>query len=119
MNLVFFSPGLVNSWRCLPVDCSRRSSVSLLGVALFLFAEGSLQRETVFPVSAKSTPPYAHVFNVDGFSWVIDEPVRDILGRVVLVTEVDVFLGDMGVQSRSDGRVHIAHVADDEEVSWH
>ena len=55
------------------------------------------------------------MFNVDGCSWVIDEPIRDILGRAVLVTEDDVFLGD----TRCGGsRVRIAHVADD-EVAWH
>ena len=33
------------------------------------------------------TPPSACVFKADGFSWVIDEPVGDILGRAILVTE--------------------------------
>ena len=83
-------------------------------------AEASLERETALPVSAQSTPASASVFNVDGFSRVNDEPIRDLLGRTVVVTEDDVFLGDMGVHSRSDGsRVRIAHFADDLVVSWH
>ena len=50
------------------------------------------------------------MFNVDGFSWVTDEPVCDILGRAV-------FVGDMGVHSRGDGsRVRMSQV--DEIVSW-
>ena len=46
-------------------------------------------------MSSQSAPPSTRVSNFDGFSWVIDEPVRDMLGRAVFVTEKDVFLGDM------------------------
>ena len=35
--------------------------------------------------------------------WVIGEPVGDMLGRAVFVTEDKAFLGDMGVYSRVDG----------------
>ena len=59
----------------------------------FPLAEVSLERETALLVSTRSTPPSACVFDVDGVSWVIDEPGRDILGRTVFVTENDVFLG--------------------------
>ena len=41
----------------------------------------SLERETASPVSALSTPPFSRVFNVDVFSSVIDEPIRDIGSR--------------------------------------
>ena len=51
------------------------------------------------------------VLNVDGFSCVIVEPLRDILGRAVLVIEVDVFLGDKGVHSRNDGSRTSPHCA--------
>ena len=54
--------------------------------------EVSLEREDALPVSAQSSTPLARVFK-DGFSWVIDEPVCDIPGRAVFVTEDDVFLG--------------------------
>ena len=64
-------------------------------------AEALLERETALPVSAQSTLPSALVFYVDGFSWVIDEPFRDILGRAVLFTEDDVFLENVCVHSRS------------------
>ena len=52
-------------------------------------------------MSTQPAQPSARVFNVDDFSWVIDEPVCDILGRPVLVAE-DVFFfwrRDMGVHS--------------------
>ena len=101
----------MNNGTCFAVDCSRGSWVSQLGVVL---VSHPLRLGLGVRLSAQSTPPSARVFNVDGFSWVI----RDILGRVVLVTEHDVFLGDVGVNSRSDGsRVRIAHVAEDEIVS--
>ena len=83
-------------------------------------AEASLERETASLVSPRSTPQSVRFFNVDGFSWVIDEVIRDILWRAILVTEDDVFLGDMGVHFRSDAsRVRFAHVADDGVVSWY
>ena len=82
-------------------------------------AEVSLEREAALSVSTQSVAPFDRVFNVDGFSWVIDEPVCDILGRAVLVTEDDVFLGDRDVHSCGDGsRVRISQVADDAIVSW-
>ena len=62
-------------------------------------AEVSLVREAALPVSSQSAPPSARVSCIDGFSWVIDELVRDMLSRAVFVTEHDVFLGDMGVRS--------------------
>ena len=43
-------------------------------------------------VSSESFPPSARVSNIDGFSWVIDSPVRDMLGRAVFVTENELFL---------------------------
>ena len=70
-------------------------------------------------VSSLSAPPSAHVFDVDGFSWVLDEPVDDMPGRAVSVTEGVVFLGDVGVHSLGDGsRIRILQAADDEIVSW-
>ena len=85
----------------------------------FPLAEVSPERDGALPVSSQSAPPSARVPNVDGFSWVIDEPVRDMLGRAVFATEDDVFLVDMEVHSRGDGsRVRILQVADDEVVSW-
>ena len=44
----------------------------------------------------------------------IDEPVRDMLGRAVFVTDNDVFLVDMGVHSQ----VRISQVADGDIVTW-
>ena len=103
------------------MDWSRGSWLSQLGVVLlFPPSEASLELETALPVSAQSTPPSARVFKVDGFSWVLDEPVHDILGRAVLATEDDDFLGDVGVHSHGDGsRVRMTHVAEDEVVSLH
>ena len=81
-NLRFFSLGLVNNATC--VDCSHDSWMSQLGVALLIPpAEVSLEREASVHVSTQSTLPSARVFNVDVFSWVVDELVCDILGRVV------------------------------------
>ena len=65
--------------------------------------------------SSQSAPPSAGVLNVDGFSWAIDEPVRDMRKRAVSVIEDDVFLGDTGVHSRGDGsRVRTSQVVDEE-----
>ena len=50
-------------------------------------------------MSSQSAPPSARVVNVVGFSWVIDEPVCDML----FFTEDEAFLDDMGVHSRGDG----------------
>ena len=61
-------------------------------------AEVPLERESALPVSTQSAPP---LFNVDGFSWVIDEPVCDVLGRALLATEDDVFLETVGVHHGS------------------
>ena len=80
--------------------------------------KASLEREAALPVSFESTPPSVRVSNIGGFSWVIDELVRDILGRAVFVTENDVFLGDMGVHSRGGGcGGRTSHVAVEEMVS--
>ena len=83
-------------------------------------AEVSPKREPGLPVSSQSTPTFVRVSNTDGFTWVIDEPVRDMLGRAVFVTEKDVFLGEHGcVHSRADGsQVRISNVADEETVPW-
>ena len=62
-------------------------------------AEVSLEREAALPVSSQFALPSARVSKMDGFWWAVDEPVRDVLGRAVFVTENDVFLGDMGVRS--------------------
>ena len=40
---------------------------------------------------------------MDGFSQVIDEPLLEMFGRAVVVTEAYSFRGDMGVRSRNDG----------------
>ena len=67
-------------------------------------AEATLEHEAALPVSSQSTPPSARISNLDGFSWVIDERARDVLGRMqFFVIESDVFLGVMGVHSRADG----------------
>ena len=74
--------------------------------------EASLEREAALTVSSQSTPPSARVSNIDGFSWVIDEPVLDMLGGAFFVIENDVFLGDMGVHSQTGGsRPPISQVA--------
>ena len=57
----------------------------------------SLEHDAALSVSSQAAPPSARVLNVDGFSWVIGEPVFDTLGRAVFVTEDKAFLGDMGV----------------------
>ena len=44
-------------------------------------AEVSLERVAALPVSSQSVSPSARVANNDGFSLVIDEPVRDMLGQ--------------------------------------
>ena len=118
--------GLVNDATCLRVDYSRELWVSHHGVArlshLLRFpllvcstAGFSLEREAALPVSSQSTPPSGRVSKLMVFSWVIDEPVRDMLGRAVFVTENDVYLGDMGVHSRPDGsRVRMSQVADED-----
>ena len=68
------------------------------------------------PVSSQSAPPSAPVFDVDGFSWVTDETVGDMLGRAVSVTEG---VAVLGVHSLGDGsRIRISQAADDEIVSW-
>ena len=75
--------------------------------AVFPPAEVSLEREAALRVSSQSTPLSTRGSKIDGFSWVIHESVRDILGRAVFVTE------------RADGsRVRISQVADEEIVSW-
>ena len=53
-------------------------------------AEVSVEREAALPVSSQSAPPSVRITKMDGHSWVIDEPVRDKLGRAV-VTENEVF----------------------------
>ena len=40
--------------------------------------EVSLEREAALPVSSQSAPSSARVSNIHRFSWVIDEPVRDM-----------------------------------------
>ena len=57
-------------------------------------AEASLEHEDGLPVSSQSIPPVVRVSNVDGFSWVIDEHVRDnmfvtCLDEQLFVTEND------------------------------
>ena len=88
---------------CLLVDCSRGSWVSQLGVALLshpLMLRSSVR--LLLPASAQPTPPSARVFPMLMVSrGSFDDPIRGIFGRAVLVTEDDVFLGDMGVHSRS------------------
>ena len=98
---------------------SRVTAVKSRSRTAFPPAEASLEREVALPVSSQSTPPSARFSDIDGLSWVMDEPARDTLGRAVFATENDVFLGDMGVHSRADGsRDRISQVADDEIVSW-
>ena len=75
----------------LVADCETLGSTSWSRTA-FPTAEVSVQHEDAWPLSSKSTPPSARVSNIDGFLWVVDEPVRDMLGRRILVTENDVFL---------------------------
>ena len=118
-------PSLFNSWTGERLELPARGLPSrVMGVTsrsrtTFPLAEVLVEREPALPVSSQSAPPSARVFNVDGFSCVIDEPVRDMLGRAVFVTENDVFLGDVGVRSRADwSRVRISLVADDGIVSW-
>ena len=90
------------------MDCSQGSRVSRHGVVLLSHL---LRFHSCVTLLCPS--------NIDGFSWVTDEPVRDMFGRAVFVTESDVFLGDMGVHSRADGsRVRFSQVADEESVSW-
>ena len=99
----------MNESTCLRVDCSHKFWViTSRSRTAFPPAEVSLEREAALPVSSQSTPPSARVSNIDAFSWVIDEPVRDMLGRAGFVTH-----------SRADGsRVRISPVADEEIVSW-
>ena len=54
---------------------------------------------------------------MDGFSWVIEKPLLDLVSRAVAVTEGGVFQGDMGVHSRKDRtQVRFGHVAQDEII---
>ena len=73
----------------------------------------------ISPMNSQSTPSSARVSDGEGFSWVSDEPVDDMLVRAVLDTEDVVFLGDMGVHSLGNrSRIRISQAADDEIVSW-
>ena len=47
-------------------------------------ADVSLELEAALPMSSQSAPPSARVLHVDGFSWVFDEPVGDMLWRRTL-----------------------------------
>ena len=47
-------------------------------------AEVSLERGAALPVTPQSMPPSARVSNIDGFSWVIGEPIRDVLDEQFL-----------------------------------
>ena len=79
-------------------------------------SEVSLGCEAVIPMNSQSAPPSARVSDVDGFSWVSDEPVGDMLVLALSVTEDVVFLGDMGVHSLGDGSRILISL--DEMVSW-
>ena len=95
---------------------SRELPTRVMGLArrsrpVALPAEATLERETALPVSVQATPSSTPASNVDGFPWVIDEPLPDLPRRLV-------FPGDTGVSSRNDGsRVRVAHVADDDVTS--
>ena len=82
---------------------SRVMSVASRSHTALQTSEVSLERQAALPVNSQSAPPSARAFDVDGLSWVIDEPVGDMRGRAVSVTEDVVFLGDVGVHSRADG----------------
>ena len=70
-------------------------------------------------MNSQSAPPSARVSDVDGFSWISDEPVGNMPVRAVSVAEDVVFLGDMGVHSLGGGsRVRISRAEDNEMVSW-
>ena len=71
------------------MDCSRESWVTHHGVVLLSHL---LRFRSSVRLLSQSSPPSARVTNVGGFSWVIDEPVRDMLGRTVSVTENGVFM---------------------------
>ena len=92
--LVNRQPSFFISWSGERLDVPASGLLSgVMGVAsrnrtAFPPAEVSLEREAALPV----TPPSARVFSVDVFSRVIDEPVRDIIGKPVFVTEDGVFL---------------------------
>ena len=69
-------------------------------------------------MNSQSAPLSACASDGDCFSWVSDEPVKDVLVQVFSVAE-DVLFGNMGVHSLGDGsRVRISLATDDEVVSW-
>ena len=116
-------PSFFISWTGERLDPPARGLLSrVIGITsrsrtVFQPAEVSLERETALPVSSQCAPPSARVSNIDGFSWVIGEPVRDMLGRKFLSLRMMSFWVTWGVQSRADGsRVRISQVADEELV---
>ena len=68
---------------------SQVMGVASRSLTAFPSVEVSLERDGALPVSSQSAPRSARVFNVGGFSWVINEPICDVLGRAVFVTEDD------------------------------
>ena len=118
VNPGFSFLALVNDSTCVRVWIALTShGITSRSRTAFTLSEISLEREAALPVSFLSTPLFARISNVVGFSWVSDELVRGMVGRAVFVTENDVFLGEMGVHSRANGsRVRISRVADDEIV---
>ena len=89
-NLRCLFSGLVND-TCLRVDCSHESWVNTSrSRTAFPLAEVLFEREAALPVSCQSAPSSALVSNIDVFSSVTDELVRDMIGRAVFVTENDI-----------------------------
>ena len=54
----------------------------------------ALEHNDALLVGSQSAPPSARVLNVNGFSWVIGEPVCGVHGRSVRVTEGGALLCD-------------------------
>ena len=75
-------------------------------------SESQLECEVFSLMRSPSTPSSARVSDGDGFSWVSDEPVDDMLVRALSVAKDAVFLKDMGSQIR------ISLAANKEVVSW-
>ena len=83
-GLYIATPSFFISWtgerfRVLGSGLSRVTGVASRNRTACPFTESSLEREAVLPVNSQSEPPSDRVLIVDCFSWVIDEPVSDLL----------------------------------------
>ena len=91
LNLVVNrEPSFFTTWTVDGLDVLARGLLSrVMGVAprsqtVLSPSEVSLEGEAALPETSQSAPPSAHVLDVNGFSWVIDELVVTWLGEQVL-----------------------------------